>query len=49
MPVDLGDLSQNVSSSEALNPDSMLVFLEVDKLGNPFVERRFQNRMCGAS
>ena len=27
IPIDFGDLSQKVSSSDALNPDSMLVFL----------------------
>jgi hypothetical protein len=39
--------SQNVFNKTGLKPDSILEFSVVDKLGNPFVERKFQNNICG--
>jgi hypothetical protein len=40
--------SQNMLSNAALNPDIIDEFFWQDNVGNPLVERKFQNKMCGA-
>jgi hypothetical protein len=40
--------SQNKFSKAGLKPDIIELFGCVDNVGNPEVERKFQNKICGA-